>query len=31
MPILDVGPRVAARTPEGFDDRPYERFERRSR
>ncbi len=26
MPILDVGPRVAARVPEGFDDRPYERF-----
>jgi taurine dioxygenase len=26
MPVLDVGPRVAARTPVGFDDRPYERF-----
>lgn len=26
MPLLDLGPRVAARTPEGFDDRPYERF-----
>lgn len=26
MPALDVGPRVAARTPEGFDTRPYERF-----
>lgn len=26
MPVIDVGPRVAARTPEGFDDRPYERF-----
>jgi taurine dioxygenase len=24
--MIDVGPRVAARTPEGFDDRPYERF-----
>lgn len=23
---LDVGPRVAARIPPGFDDRPYERF-----
>jgi len=23
---LDIGPRVAARTPAGFDDRPYERF-----
>ena len=26
MPTLELGPRVAARTPEGFDDRPYERF-----
>jgi taurine dioxygenase len=23
---LEIGPRVAARTPAGFDDRPYERF-----
>jgi taurine dioxygenase len=23
---IDVGPRVAARVPDGFDDRPYERF-----
>lgn len=26
MPVLDLGPRVAARIPAGFDDRPYERF-----
>jgi taurine dioxygenase len=26
MPTIDVGPRVAARTPAGFDDRPYTRF-----
>ena len=26
MPVLDVGPRGAARTPVGFDQRPYERF-----
>lgn len=26
MPVLDVGPRVAARVPDGFDARPYERF-----
>lgn len=26
MPILDVGPRVARRVPEGFDTRPYEHF-----
>lgn len=24
--FIDVGPRVAARTPDGWDDRPYERF-----
>src|SRR5690606_23397308 len=23
---IDVGPRVTARTPDGFDDRPYDRF-----
>ena len=26
MPVLDLGPRVAARNAAGFDDRPYERF-----
>lgn len=26
MRIPDAGPRVAARTPDGFDSRPYERF-----
>lgn len=26
MRLLDVGPKVAARIPAGFDDRPYERF-----
>ena len=26
MRTLDVGPRVARRTPDGFDDRPYDRF-----
>ena len=26
MPVLDVGPRVAARTPAGWADAPYERF-----
>lgn len=26
MPVLDVGPRVAARTPDGWVDEPYERF-----
>ena len=27
MLVLDLGPRVAARTPAGFDLRPYERFQ----
>ena len=26
MLTIDVGPRVARRVPDGFDDRPYERF-----
>ena len=26
MLTLEIGPRVAARTVPGFDDRPYERF-----
>ena len=26
MRTLDVGPRIAARVPDGFDTRPYERF-----
>ncbi len=26
MPTLELGPRVAPRIPDGFDDRPYERF-----
>lgn len=26
MPVLDVGPRVARRVPDGFDTRPYEHF-----
>jgi len=26
MPTLDIGPRAVTRLPEGFDDRPYERF-----
>src|SRR3546814_20865431 len=30
LQLDSMGPRVARRTPEGFDDRPYERFSLRA-